>query len=110
MRTKNTLINLQNISTLLQYLYMSQEHSIIFNNGIADLKLQMNENLGIKCQNLNFPDLPPTNWSSNMTPENCYNIVEILKETPSVEFPNHFKNRWEEIATITKTNLSLNIK
>lgn len=110
MRTKDTLLNIGNISLLLQYLYINPEHRITFNNGITDLQLRMEADLSIKCKNLSFPDVSEMDWSPEMTPANCIAIIEILKEMPSVEFPAVFKNRWEEVRTITLANVSLNKK
>lgn len=110
MRTKDTLFNIENIGLLLQYLYISPEHKITFNNGVTDLQLRMEDDLSVKCKNLRFPNVPESDWSSEITPANCISIIEILKESPSVEFPTAFKNRWEEVKTITLTNMSLNKK
>ena len=40
MRTKDELFLLGDIGIMLQYLYMSENHRITFNNGITDLQIR----------------------------------------------------------------------
>lgn len=108
MRDKDTLFEFEDFTILCQYLYLNPEHFIIVNNGLTDLKLQMNDDLKILCTNMNFPDLPPMNFSSRFYDE-FQGIIERLKEQKPLEF-NDFKNRWEEIKEITLANLALNKK
>lgn len=108
MRTKDTLMAMENIALLCQYLYMSEEHSITFNNGITDLTIRMADNLSVMCKNIRFQDLPESNWTDNFTPLNCLNIIENLKTMPAEEYKESFENRWEEIKSITLHNLALN--
>lgn len=110
MRTKDELFMLGEISTLLQYLFLSESHTITFNNGLTNLKIRMDENFNILCQNLSFPDLPESNFSEQMTPLYMLGVIQILQETPSEEFKGSFKNRWDEIKTVTLANLALNRK
>ena len=70
----------------------------------------MNDDFEIRCRNLNFPDVPPMDWRSESHPSNLIGIIYELKKEPAKEFPERFKNRWEEIKTITLTNISLNFK
>lgn len=109
MRTKDILLEIADITVFYQYLYMNEDHKITFNNGLTDLTLSMNENLCVICRNERFPDLPPMSYSENLSPNNILGIIDILKHMPAIEFKSSFKNRWEEIKTITQTNLSLNI-
>lgn len=111
MRTNDILIDgFDNIRTLQRYLYMSEEHYIEVENVIGvKLQIRMSENLHYYCKNMNFPDLPGTCWSDNMTNENMLAIIDQLKESPAVEFPNSFKSRWEEIVTITSANVVQNM-
>ena len=108
MRTKDELFMLGEISTLLQYLFMSESHTIIFNNGLTNLKIRMDENFNILCQNLSFPDIPESNSTEQMTPLYMLGVIQILHNTPPSEFKDSFKNRWEEIKKITLANLALN--
>ena len=112
MRTKDVLINdFKNLATLLQYLYMSEEHFIEVENVIGvRLRIRMDENLRCFCKNLNFPDLPESNWTEEMSVPTIMAIIDQLKEKPATEFPKSFHSRWEEIKTLTCTQLSLNRK
>lgn len=64
MRTKDELFMLGEVSTLLQYLFMSEKHTITFNNGLTDLQIRMDENFNIWCRNLQFSDIPESNLHS----------------------------------------------
>lgn len=68
----------------------------------------MNENFNILCQNLSFPDVPECDFTEQMTPLYMLGVIQILQETPPVEFKESFKSRWEEIKAITLANLALN--
>lgn len=110
MRTKDDLFALGDISTLLQYLYMNKDHRITYSNGLTNLCIRMDENFNVLCKNLSFPDLPESDFSSKMTPSYTLGVIDILQETQAEEFPERFKNRWEEIRQITLTNLSINVR
>ena len=109
-RTKDELFMLGEVSTLLQYLFMSEQHNITFNYGLTDLQIRMDENFNILCKNLQFPDIPESNFNEQMTTLYMLGVIQILQNTPPVEFKNAFANRWEEIKQITLTNLALNRK
>ena len=111
MRTKDILIEgFENIKILQQYLYMSEEHTILIHNCIGvPLRLRMDDNGIYMCQNMNFPNVPETCWAEDMTINMTLDVIEVLKEEPAVEFPQRFENRWEEIKMLTQANLSLNI-
>ena len=66
----------------------------------------MDENLNCLCINLSFPDLEETLFEQGLN--YWLAVIERLEDKPAIEFPNSFKNRWEEIKTITQTNLALN--
>ena len=108
MRSRETLMAIESITLLYQYLYMDENHSITFNNGVTDLTIHMTDNLSVMCKNLRYPDLPESDWTENFTPHNCLNIIEILKTMPVEEYKEPFENRWEEIKSITSFNLALN--
>ena len=71
-------------------------------------KKRMDENFNILCQNLSFPDIPESDFTEQMTPLYMLGVIQILHNTPPVEFKDSFKNRWEEIKKITLANLALN--
>lgn len=108
MRTNDVLINgFEDIKILMQYLYMSEDHSIVIHNSIGvPLEFSLREDLICMCKNLNFPEIDAHKY--NLTPDKLYDIVQVLKEEPAKEFPKTFENRWHEIKTITLSNVSLN--
>ena len=109
MRRKDVLFKLEDISILLQYLYMSEAHSVVINNGLTDLRIRLDENLNAWCQNLTFPDTPELRFDTELSPEGCVDIIWELSQHPAVEFPDRFDNRWDEIKELTRANMSLNI-
>ena len=108
MRTTETLFALEEIPILCQYLYMDESHYITVDNGITKLEIRMNEHCYFTSKNLRFPDVPEMNYTDMMTIPNTLGIIDQLKHSPAVEFPTCFTNRWEEIKTITDTNVAQN--
>lgn len=111
MRNKDVLLQgFDDIKILMQYLYMSEEHSVLIHNSInVPLRITMDENMEIWCKNEHFPDIPPMRCTNDFGPQKALDIVEVLKSEPAIEFPDTFKNRWEEIKTMTLNNLALNL-
>lgn len=109
MRTIDTLFDtFEEIQLLCQYLYMDESHKLLIHNQIGvPLEIFMNENLEIGCRNMNFPDLSPM-WWNDATPSKLNDVIGCLEEEKAVEFPERFKNRWEEVKEITRDNLALN--
>ena len=112
MRDKEVLIKkFEEVKVLQQYLYMHEDHFVEVTNVInVTLRIRMDENLDYWCQNMNFPDVPESFWSGEMTNDIMLCIIEQLSETPAIRYPERFINRWEEIKTLTITNLSLNME
>jgi hypothetical protein len=108
MKAVSTLIELEEISILYQYLYMNEEHFITIDNGLAKLEIRMNENCCFKAKNLNFPSLPDLDYTDMMVVPNLLGIIDQLKNSPPEEFKNEFKSRWEELRAITLANVCLN--
>lgn len=108
-RYKTGLAELDEVNILMKYLYLSEEHSVIFQNTIGiQFKLSMTDDFELKREMLNgaVPGmiLPCTDFTCNT----LIAIIDQLKEQPAVEIPNSFKNRWEEVRTMTLGNLALN--
>ena len=108
MRYVPTLLEIEDITILYQYLYMNEEHFITIDNGVAKLEIRMNEHGYFHAKNLNFPDLPDLSYTDMMTIPNMFGIIDQLKNTEPVEFKTEFKSRWEEIKTITQANIVQN--
>jgi hypothetical protein len=108
MRTTDILFELEEIPILWQYLYMNEDHYITVDNGVTQLEIRMTENCYFHAKNLSFPNLPDMSYTDMMTIPNMLGIIDQLKTVPAVEFPTCFNNRWEEIKTITNTNVAQN--
>lgn len=109
MRTKDTLIAFEDeLAVLLQYLYMDPDASIRVRNAVTTMEIRMTDSCGFLAKNLQFPDLPEMNYTSEMTVPVMFGIIEQLKQNPPEQYPKRFKNRWEEIKDLTLINMSLN--
>ena len=108
MRTTETLFDIEEIPILYQYLYMDENHYITVDNGITKLEIRMRENCSFHAKNLRFPDLQDLEYTDMMTIPNMIGIIDQLKHVPAVEFPTCFTNRWDEVKTITNTNVAQN--
>ena len=103
---KDELFAIEDYSTLMQYLALG--YKIKVNNGLVDIEIWMEDNYKIKGLNQNFKDLPPYDYSTEMTLENVIlGVVPQLKEQEPEEFKT-FENRWEEIKAITLETVALN--
>lgn len=109
MRTKDDLFDLEDILTLYQYLYMSEDHFVIVNNKLTDLKLYMTDDFDVMCINMLYPDLPPMSYNDMLFIPNMLGVIDYLKQdTEHVEMKGVFKTRWEEIFRTTRANIALN--
>ena len=108
MREKETLSLFNDIAIFNQYLYMNEENYIEYDNGITSLEIRMNENCDYIAVNMAFPNLKPLLYSSDMTINFIRHIIETLKEKEPQIKNATFKNTWEEITEITRSNLWLN--
>lgn len=103
---KDDLFAIEDYTILMQYLALG--YKIKVNNGMADIEIWMEDVYKTKGLNLNFKDLPPYNYSEEMTLENVIlGIIPQLKEQEPEEFKT-FENRWEEIKSITLETVALN--
>lgn len=103
---KDELFAIEDYSTLMQYLALG--YKIKVNNGLAYIEIWMEDDYKIKGLNLNFKELPPYDYSGEMTLENVIlGIVPQLKKQEPEEF-KAFENRWEEIKSITLETVALN--
>ena len=104
MRTREVLTKgLEDVKTLLQYLYMDEDYDIIVSNGITKLSIKLADNLEALQMNLSFPHLGYTCRPMHL--EEWLACVEQLKEQPSDCGYGNFENKWDEIQTITLMHL-----
>lgn len=108
MRTKDVLFSFDEVTTLVQYLYLDEQHSIRIANGATTLQIHMTDQMRFIADNLSFPDIPAMDYTGAMTLPAIMRVIKQLKMQPPEEFPNQFPNRWEEIENITDANVSLN--
>lgn len=107
MRTREVLVEgFEDVKTLLQYLYMDEDYDIVVSNGITKLSIKLADNLEALQMNLSFPHLGYT--CRPMRLEEWLACVEQLKEQSSDCDYGNFKNKWEEIKTITLMQVALN--
>lgn len=109
-RYKGGLRDIDDIAILLKYLYMNEDAYVIVENSIGlHLKIMMNEHLGLTKVLLDgiIKDERPME-GDDMTPLVLSAVVSQLKEQSAEQFPERFENRWEEIKTITSSNIALN--
>lgn len=111
MRDRDTLLkDFENIKIFCQYLYLDSNHSVIIHNSIGvPLRIRMDENLVFWCQNMNFPNIPESCWSEELTLRKTLSVIEGLKNEPAIDFPKRFSNRWEEIKSICNMNVVQNM-
>lgn len=105
MRTKEILVTgFEEVKTLMQYLYMNEEHKIKVPNGCTTLCISMDEDMNTKNYDsyLGFVHLRPMELSE------WFSCVALLKEQPSDYEHGQFENKWEEIKAITFMNVALN--
>lgn len=103
---KDELFAIEDYATLMQYLALGNKIKV--NNGLANIEIWMEDDYKIKGLNLNFKELPPYDYSGEMTLENVIlGIVPQLKKQEPEEF-KAFENRWEEIKSITLETVALN--
>jgi hypothetical protein len=105
-RTKDLLFEIGDVAIFYQYLYLDPTHNIVVNNGLTDLKFELNDNLHIMKTNLNYPEFGASNEPLDLT--NILGIIDKLKTMPAVQHPACFQNRWQEIKEITASTLALN--
>lgn len=108
-RYKTGLEELDEVNMLMKYLYMSDEHYVMFENTIGiQFKLTMTDDFELKREMINgaIPGtiFPCTDFSCNV----LMAVIDQLKKQPAAELPGSFQNRWEELRTITAGNLALN--
>ena len=58
--------------------------------------------------NTAFPNVPPMNFTQDLTPLKILEVIKEIKMQSPKQFPNRFSNRWDEIKETTLLNLSIN--
>lgn len=104
----NGINALDEVNILLKYLYLSEDHFVEFKNKMGvRFKLWMKDDSTLMRQMINgVTDMEFT--SDDINHKTLMGIIAQLKEQPASEFPDTFKNRWEELKEMTMANLALN--
>lgn len=113
MREKEILQKLKDITILNQFLYISEDNFVEYNQDDGTtLEIRIDEDLDYisnyskSCGALSH--LVPLRVTNSMNLTTLIGIIEnIKKQKPKME-NTRFKNRWEEIESITSDNLALN--
>ena len=113
MREKEILQKLKDIAILNQFLYISEDNFVEYNQDDGTtLEIRIDEDLDYisnyskSCGALSH--LVPLRVTNSMNLTTLIGIIEnIKKQKPKME-NTRFKNRWEEIESITSDNLALN--
>ena len=113
MREKEILQKMKEVTILNQFLYMDKDNFIEYNQDDGTtLEIRIDENLDYisnyakSCGALSH--LVPLRVTNSMNLTTLMGIIEnIKKQKPKME-NTRFKNRWEEIESITLDNLALN--
>ena len=109
MRTKDFLYGINEIPTLLQWLYLSEKNTVTVENAIGvKLELSMTDEGRILSRNLNFPELEPHGFDSELNTDSLLSIIEQLKENPAEQFQEQYASRWEEIKSLTAMQMTVN--
>ena len=80
MRSKTVLLQgFDNIKILQQYLYLSEENYVEVENSIGvKLRINMSDDTRYKCINMNFPDLPAIDYTSNIDIGTMLSIIATI--------------------------------
>lgn len=109
MRERSVLKTMEDLKTILQYLYLDQSHTVTVENVIqVPFELSMDDQGNLLGRNLNFPELPKTDWNEALTVPNIRDMVSQLEEQDAVRFPGSYPNRWEEIKGIVSIQMAVN--
>lgn len=98
MSQKESVDIFEDIKKLQQYLYIG--NSVTIKNAInVELEITMDKSFNYWCKNMNFPQNPPMEFSSEMTIPVIIDIIDQLKETSPQMANTQLKSRWEEVKT-----------
>lgn len=107
MRSVNTLKDLSDVGILLQYLYADENHVVTYSRQedvITEYKLD--DNLSILKTNIVKGDRLLTKGVM-LHPDQLIVLIKYQESIPS-NYPERFKNKWEEIVEEVKSILYLN--
>lgn len=102
-RTKQKMKKISEIDYLLKFLYFSEENYVVYNNGIINLKLRMDQNCNLKIKVMEDPKDKETLLQLKIPV-----LFEIIKQLKEMKTSNlAFSNEWERIVAFVKLNIDL---
>lgn len=109
MRIINGFKYLDDVNILLKYLYMSEDNSISYKNAInVEFKLNMDEDFSL-IKTMVTGAMPGQKFNGDeLSISDLIAIVEQLKDSLAIEFPDQFTNRFDEIKNMTLQSTTLN--
>ena len=107
MRYTTGLKQLDEVNTLLKFLYLSEDNAVKFENSIGCVfELTMCDNGQLVRKSLSTPvQLEMTDNMDNMF---LFAVIDQLKKQAAEVFPDSFKNRWKEVKSLCQVNLGFN--
>ena len=102
-KTKEKYNEISEIDYLLKYLFLNEENYIIFNNGIVNLKITMDQKCNLKSKIVDDPYDNETIFQIRIPV--LFEIIKQLKEMKTNNFA--FSNEWERIVAFVKLNTDL---
>lgn len=101
-KTKEKYNEISEIDYLLKYLFLNEVNYIIFNNGIVNLKITMDQKCNLKSKIVDDPYDNETIFQIRIP-----TLLEIIKQLKRKATNSSFSNEWERIVAFVKLNSDL---
>lgn len=98
-KTKEKYNEISEIDYLLKYLILNEENYIIFNNGIVNLKITMDQKCDLKSKIADVPYDKETIFQIRIPI-----LLEMIKQLKRKATNSYFSNEWERILAFVKFN------
>lgn len=98
-KTKEKYNEISEIDYLLKYLILNEENYIIFNNGIVNLKITMDQKCDLKSKIAGVPYDKETIFQIRIPI-----LLEMIKQLKRKATNSYFSNEWERILAFVKFN------
>lgn len=101
-KTKEKYNEISEIDYLLKYLFLNEVNYIIFNNGIVNLKITMDQKCNLKSKIDDVPYDKETIFLIRIPI-----LLEMIKQLKRKPTNSSFSNEWERIVAFVKLNSDL---
>ena len=98
MRYKTILKQFDDVSTLLKYLFINEEHTVRYRNPTGFLFILKMNDQGELIRVADGTEIR----SLEITHLDLITVIEQLKKAPAEIYPGSFENRWDEICRLYK--------